>query len=431
MRRRTIMKRGVSTVLALGALFGAASPSAAFTYSDWLYGTPQLGISPRSRAMGGAGAALGNGAYSLVDNPAALAFQPGTRIQLQGNLARVSEDRFVPLYDTFDGFVALSAIAVNDNNFANLSGGVVFELKKSGIMLAAGFYDRYDPRYNYQDERRSTDFPPDRDRISSVLLISEEGMLQALSMGAAVPFAERRFEVGAALNYYFGTLTNEESTVYYDTSGEFIGAPSGSDQQKLERSLDGVSVTLGVAGKVSERLSAGLSFETPPQLTQDAIFSSNTGPDSAASGDLDLPLRVQGGVIYHPRNTLQTTFAVDLVYMPWSQLADQILPDQNFEDAWQVRFGLEHVFYNKLPGRIGFAYGNTYALPETDNSTFTFGFGYLTGPFRLDLSGEVFKRTSRQDPFRPHADEGPFIGEGDDTVEDSMVRVTFGADYAF
>jgi hypothetical protein len=421
------MKRGVSTVLMCGALIGAASPSAAFTYIDWLYGTPQLGISPRSRAMGGAGAALGNGAYSLVDNPATLAFEPGSRIQLQGNLARLSEDRMVPLYDTFDGFVALSAVAVNDHNYPNLSGGAVFELKKSGIMLAAGIYDRYDPRYTYEDERRSTDFPPNRDRITSSLMISEEGMLQALSVGAAVPFSGKRFEVGAAVNYYFGTFTNSVDTVFYDVTG----APGSADQEQLERSLDGLSFTLGVAAHVSERISVGLAFETPPQLSQDATLTSNSSPTSTATGDLDLPLRVQGGVIYHPRNTFQTTFAADLVFMPWSELKDDLLDVPAYEDAWQVRFGLEHIFYNKLPGRIGFSYGNSYALPEADNSVFTFGFGYLTGPLRLDLAGEVFKRNSYQDPFRPHASEGPYIGEGDDVVQDSMVRVTIGADYAF
>lgn len=427
MRNRTIMMRGVSTVLTAGALLCAASPSGAFTYVDRYYGSVQLGISPRSRGMGGAGAAIANGTYSLVDNPAVLAFEPGSRIQLQGNLARVAEDRLVPLYDTFDAYVALTAVAVNDNNYANLSGGAVLELKGSGVMLSAGVFDRYDPRYNYRDERRSTDFPPNRDRITSSLMIEEQGMLQSLTVGAAVPLAEKRFEIGGAFNYYFGTLTNSVDTVFYDVSG----APATADQEQLERSLNGVSITLGVAAHVSERISVGLAFETPPQLTQDATFTSNTAPDSTASGDLDLPLRVQGGVAYHPRNTFQTTFAADIVYMPWSDLKDQILPSQGYEDSWQVRFGLEHVFYNKLPGRIGFTYGNSYALSEADISVFTFGFGYLSGPLKLDLAGEVFKRNSEQVPLRPHVADGPYIGTGDDTVQDTMVRVTIGADYAF
>lgn len=421
------MKRGVSTVLTLWVLFGAASPSDAVTYVDRLYGSAQLGISPRSRAMGGAGAALGNGVYSLVDNPAALAFQPGSRIQLQGNMARVTEDRLVPLYDTFDSYVAMAAVAVNDHNYANLTGGGVFELKKSGILLSAGIFDRYDPRYDYQDERRSTGFPPERDRITSRLTIEEEGMLQSLTVGAGMPLLEKRLDVGAAVNYYFGTLTNSVDTVSYNVDG----SPAASERQQLERSLNGYSITLGVAAHVSERISVGLAFETPPQLTQDATFSVNTDPDSTASGDLDLPLRVQGGVVYHPRSTFQTTFAADIVYMPWAHITDTVLPSQDYEDSWQVRFGLEHIFYNKLPGRIGFTYGNSYALSEADIAVFTFGFGYLSGPLKLDLSGEVFKRNSYQAPFRPHASEGPYIGTGDDAVQDTMVRVSIGADYAF
>lgn len=421
------MKRGVSTVLTLWVLLGAASPSAAWTYVDRLYGSTQLGISPRSRAMGGAGSALGNGTYSLVDNPAALAFEPGSRIQLQGNMARVTEDRLVPLYDTFDSYVAMAAVAVNDHDYANLTGGGVFELKKSGILLSAGIFDRYDPRYDYQDERRSTDYPPARDRITSTLTIEEQGMLQSLTVGAGVPLLEKRLDVGAAVNYYFGTFTSSVDTVFYNIDG----SPASADRQHLERSLSGYSVTLGVAAHVSERISVGLAFETPPQLSQDATFSSNDVPDSTVSGDLDLPLRVQGGVVYHPRNTFQTTFAADIVYMPWAHITDTVLPSQDYEDSWQVRFGLEHIFYNKLPGRIGFTYGNSYALSEADIAVFTFGFGYLSGPLRLDLAGEVFKRNSYQAPFRAHASEGPYIGTGDDSVQDSVVRVTLGANYAF
>lgn len=242
-----------------------------------------------------------------------------------------------------------------------------------------------------------------------------------------MPLLEKRLNVGAAVNYYFGTFKNSVDTVAYNIDG----SPASMDQEKMKRSLDGYSFTLGVAAHVSERISVGLAFETPPQLSQDATFSVNGVTDSTASGDLDLPLRVQGGVTYHPRNTFQTTFAADLVYMPWAHITDTVLPDQNYEDSWQVRFGLEHIFYNKLPGRIGFTYGNSYALSQADIAVFTFGFGYLSGPVRLDLSGEVFKRNSYQAPFRPHASEGPYIGTGDDSVQDTMVRVTIGADYAF
>ena len=82
------MTRAVVTILLSGLILAAAQPAGAFSFMDRAYGTPELGLSPRSRAMGGVGTALGSGAYSLVDNPAALVLSRGDGIQLQGYLAR-------------------------------------------------------------------------------------------------------------------------------------------------------------------------------------------------------------------------------------------------------------------------------------------------------------------------------------------------------
>lgn len=434
MRRSNIMRHAAWAMLTLCVLLGATSSAHAFTFLNVDYGSPQVGLSTRSRAMGGVGVTLGNGSYSLVDNPGAMTIGEGSTIQLLGSLARVSENRFVPLYDSFDALVVENAISVNDHNYPEIRGGFTIDLKNTGIVLGAGIFTRFDPRYDYSSELRTTDF---EDFIVSTLDLQEEGRLSSAQAGVAFRFLEGRLGVGVSANYYFGTYKSAKDSVVFDTGSQQQGVreidPDATLQQRLERDMSGWSLSVGLVGKLSDRLDLGVALETPPQLTQDAKFSTTgAGTDStfADKGDLELPLRLQFGGIYHPRNSYRTTFAVDFIYMPWSKLNDGLF-DTELIDVWEVRFGLEHVFYNRLPGRIGWRYGESYALEEANRSTFTFGFGYLLDRFRFDLSGEVMKRDSRQQPIVSRAPQGPFIGVGRDRVEDTMLRVTIGVDYTF
>ena len=78
--------------LMMGLLAAAlwAQAAGADTFLDRGYGTHELGVSARSRGLGGAGAALATGPYSLVDNPAALAFDPALEFKLDPGTGPVS-----------------------------------------------------------------------------------------------------------------------------------------------------------------------------------------------------------------------------------------------------------------------------------------------------------------------------------------------------
>jgi hypothetical protein len=82
------------------AVLVSAQPAGAYSFLDRAYGTPQLGLSARSRAMGGAGAAMSDGVFSLVDNPGNLVLLRGNRGSSQA-YGPGCENRLVPL-DTFD-----------------------------------------------------------------------------------------------------------------------------------------------------------------------------------------------------------------------------------------------------------------------------------------------------------------------------------------
>ena len=419
------MRRGILTLVVVAAVLAAAQPAGAFSFLDRAYGTPELGLSARSRGMGGAGAAMGNGVFSLVDNPANLVLLRGNRAQFTGALSRASENRLVPLFDTFDSFVDETAIASNDNGYGDLQGGVVLDNWGSrGVIVSGGVFTRYDPRYDYFDELRTSDTS---DTLRNNKIIQTQGLLRTATVGLALPFGDGS-GLGIAVNYYFGTLTDREALVSLATSDY-----ASATESRLERKLDGFSVTLGTSVYVDERLRVGASMETKPQLHDDYTAWTDgevTSPEES-SGDLELPMRFQGGLTYRPRNTFQTLFAADVVYTPWSEIVDHLTPDQELQDTWEARFGLEHVFYNKLPGRIGFRYGQSYAMDEADRVAFTFGFGYLVEQFKIDLAGEVGKTTSRQEPVRPRDEQGVAVGLGQDHVKDTLFRVSMGVEYGF
>lgn len=426
MKNARTFQRSILIGSALSLL--ATQPALAFSFLDRQYGTPELGLSARARAMGGAGVAVGQGVFSLVDNPGALAVGGGNQVAITTWLGRVSENRFVPIFDTFDSYVDENAIAVNDNSYGGMEGGVVLDLGNGapGFVLAGGMFNRYDPRYDYFDEIRST---ATTDDLLARQYITTEGILQAVTVGAAYRAASG-CGVGLALNLYTGTLEGRNALVATE-DGVAEGFETG--ESRLKRKLDGTSVSLGGVMQVSERIRVGAALETAPDLDDDYTRWTDGAVDttSLSSGPVDLPLRFQAGLTYRPRNTFRTTFAADVVYMPWGEADDHLAPDQELKDTWEARFGLEHVFHNDFAGRLGFRYGDSYAMDEAARAVFTFGFGYAREALRVDLAGEVGKRNSRQEPLRDRRSFGSRVGLGTDRVEDTLARVFLGASYSF
>jgi len=401
----------------LVALLLLAAPARAASFLDRPYGTPEYGLSARSRAMGGAAAALSSGVYGLVDNPATLALEAGSRVDLTLGFARASEIRYVPLYDTFDSYVDDAAIAVNDHLYGAMNGGVVWDPRWRGLVVGAGVFDRQDPRYDYYDERRST---ATTDQIVSERFIRSRGVLRSWALGGAIPIAGRG-AAGVALHSYEGTLSDRDALVPRAN-------PASGSVTELERRLSGWSVTIGGTFDVDERLRTALAIETPPNLHDDFTewLNDSVVSPTPSNDDLRLPLRVQAGASYRPRNTLRTTFALDVIWMPWSEVDDPMRPDDVLLDTWDVRFGLEHRYARGVPARVGFRYARSYATREADRATFTFGVGYEATRFALDFSGEVGKAVSRQEPLWPRDEQGPAVGAGMDRVEDTVVRVFLG-----
>lgn len=426
MKRPTLIP--TAATLAALALAGAlaAPPAAAASFLDRAFGTPELGVSARLRGLGGAGGALGDGGLGLLDNPVSplLSGTTGARrggtLQLSGGLARASENRFVPLYDTFDSYVHETAIAVNDHGYGAADFGATFsDPRLGGLVLGLSSAEAYDPRYDYYDERRTT---ATTDQIVSERFVSTTGTLRqtGLSVSRAFP---RGLAGGVGLNVYTGTFADRDALV--PRANGVSGWTTGSS-----RTLTGVSLALGAAWRANDRLQAALAWESGPRLASRTTTTRNdsvvVGPD-ARGHEFRAP-RVHLAGAYRPRNTLRTTFVADVVWSAWSHVTDPQDPAQALTDTWDVRFGLEHAFLRDLPGRVGFRYERSPFLSEADRAWFTFGAGWRVDRFRLDGAVEVGKRTSRQTPMWARADQAGAVGAGMDRVEDTLARATFGVE---
>lgn len=408
---------------ALATAFAWPTPLRAASSLDRTFGTPELGASARQRALGGAGTVLDHGAFALIDNPAALALATGSSAQLTGVVQRASENRFVPLFDTFDSFVDETAIAVNDHVYASVNGGVVLVRPEFyGTVVSIGRFARYDPRYDYFDERRST---ATTDQIVAERYIRTRGTLDALVVGAAraLPYGTT---VGLALHRYAGEINSRDALVPRDLTVTARVLES-------RRSLRGMSLGLGATGRLNERVTLGLAWESGARVVDDFT---DWVDGAQVSGQLSsrnayLPPRVVAGGAYRPRNALRSTFATDLIWTGWSSVTDAVAPTRRPTDTWDVRFGLEHVYLDGLPGRIGFRYERSPVLVGADRVWFTFGAGWLVPAYAVDAALEVGKRTSRQEPVWPRVEQGSAVGTGQDRVEDTLVRLTFGIDLRF
>ena len=393
--------------------------------------------------MGGTGTALYRGGLSNIFNPAFLAEEQSVRLDAGFSLDQEHEDRFVPLFDSFDSYVTDMAIASNRYHYWQSGFSVAQRLNGEGrpVTVALSLTDRYPFQYNFYEEVRNPEFYPveDRDILMEEREFEVSGALRNLSLGAGVELHER-FAVGAAVHYAFGTRT--ETITLRDNWEE-----DGSYRFEEEMDLQGVNFTLGLKGKLNNRVDVGFAWES--QLSADGGTDGEmhyADPDSnftSMSISLDdtyfrYPNIFRGGVTFRPRTDPATVFTIELEYIPWHEMADSRYPGydnpRNLEDTKDVRIGLEHTFYNGMPLRFGFRHANSYLDRDAHCSFFSAGIGvpYQMGMFSASL--ELGKVTNDQVHIFPYdSDEfgDAYTAAPQARVEDTRFRLGVGYSLSF
>jgi hypothetical protein len=371
------------------------------------------------------------GASALVQNPALLAGVQGrAHLDFQVGIRQITEDRFVPLYDTFDEYVADTAYALNRHTYASGQGGLVVPLPgdRQGA-LAIGLFDRYDTDYDYQEEIRSSDpNDPVRDRIEQYNRFAADGRLRSVTLGYGREVLPS-VSIGLAAHRYYGTLT---------TMREYLPVNDDPYRYRLDRDLSGWGYSVGAHLRAYDRLELGVSVEGPFTVSgahrvfvdEGQGFVDSTSSDLGGDFEVKYPATVAFGFAYHPRNTLRTVFTAEARRRFWEKLDDEWRNAQDeaasLRNIWDFRMGVEHLFYNGMPARFGFRFVQNYDDRESDRTIFSAGTGYTFDMLRVDLTGQYTRQTSRQGFIFGNGASGVPNPPVRPKVEDSGLRFTLG-----
>jgi hypothetical protein len=141
------------------------------------------------------------------------------------------------------------------------------------------------------------------------------------------------------------------------------------------------------------------------------------------------PQTLELGAAYRPRARLRTTLCLDVGWTEWSAYQHALLSESTARDVWDVRFGIEHVFYNDFPARFGFLYRPSPLDDEVATTAFTFGSGFDYGPLRAELAFEISNRQYRYEDLFDDAVFGGTTRTQEDRVEENSSSVYFTVAY--
>ena len=378
----------VWTCLLLLALAGPAwsVPQIMTEYGDQ---SPWLGSD--INAMGGTGAALYRGGMSNIFNPAFLAVATSNRLDLGLALEDEHEDRFQPLYDTFDNVVTDVAIASNRHQYWYSGFGLVLRDTEAGLPLSIGLSlaDRYPYSYTFEEEVRNPDpsssADPPRDSVLENRTRKVTGTLRAASLGLGADLIDW-LSLGAAVHYAFGTRTETISQAMYS-------GPQTGTEGLYEFGMSGVNFTVGLRGRISERAEIGLAYESALTASGTADIhygeyftdsDQNTYEEASVPDSYyRYPQIYRGGFTFYPRTDPRTVFTAELEYIPWEKFQSSLLEtageSTGLDKTVDVRIGLEHTFYNDVPLRFGFRHYNSYIDRDAGSTIFTGGTGMPVG----------------------------------------------------
>ncbi len=432
MSERNLHPRPIGLLTAL-VLWSCAATSGAVPQIESSYGGQNAFLLPEINAMGGTGVTLYRGGMSGLMNPAMLTAETGLRLDLAASLDHEDEDRYQPLYDTFDSYVADVAIASNRHDY--WGGGFALAGRVTDgdypIAVSLSLADRYDFSYLFEEEIRDPDSGNSpRDQILEDRSYEVAGTLRDLSLGVATDVLPG-FSLGVGLNYAFGSRDEVTSRRYYDT-------PDSSYVHTTQWEMSGVNATVGLRIRLNSRVDLGAAYESP--LTADG--DQDSGYDDALatteSAEVRYPGEYRVGLAVRPRNDPRTTIAAEIAYREWSELEDSRTPEEDdLEDVLDVRLGVQHTFTNAMRMLFGFRHYDSYTDRETATSVFTGGVHTPLGAGALVVSLELSKLTAREQPhIFPYPDGvngygDPMSGLPVARVEDTRMRVGLGYSRSF
>lgn len=393
------------------------SQQAAFNLNRLNYGSEGSAATAAALGLGLSGIAS---TQSFEMNPAGLVnYKNDLTVQFGFGLNSSNLDRSYPYYDSFGGFTDYGSYIYNQNAAENVSGFISYKLPFalpffSEPHLSVGLQPAYDFNYSYEEEIR--DPFNQKDKLLGYINWNQEGLLYSIPL----TFSFRTWAgitMGVQTGYVSGNLKAHRDIIPWKTN-DF-----SADSVRIDRESESASLItrFGLQFPVNERLTLGGVVQLPTELTF-KIKSEAAVPEKQT---ITYPLKAGIGFEYHFINELAAKINADVYFEQWSKfennfqaaplMSDASADSSVYHDVLSVRVGIEHLFLNRVPLRVGFFYSQ---YPQSESFARTMltagtGFTVLGAEFNLaagvqsqeyfqnDLFDESrFGLTSRTDPDR-------------------------------
>ncbi len=337
-------------------------------------GDSLIGVGAKTRAMGGAGIALSQGAESTLVNPANITKVKATEISFGGTV-------FAPTIKTQMG---MGNESKSDADLSIIPAVAIATKYNENIYLGVGMYGT---------AGMGTDFR------GNASLFNMETTLQLMQFAVPLAYRSGGLSVGIAPILQYGSLD-----IHYQLPAMMGGANVGNGQTQDF----GVGFSVGANYDFSNGMSVGAVYKSKIKMKYKGVLSTSTAPfvamgafPSAMADTLEQPAEIGVGVAY--KNGAHTILA-DYKRVLWSKAngykgfgwKDQDVFALGYEyntGIWALRAGYNYakspltIQNGTMPSGAVLNMFNILGFPATAKQHFTFGGGYkFNDKFSMDLA---------------------------------------------
>lgn len=426
-------------------LFWFASPALwGYTYLGGSFlGDPVLCLDSRSLGMGGTGLAFIDSPSALRSNPAGIALSDRILFQANGNLFLLSEKIYIVTS-------AGSEIGYNDENINSQAYDRYYQLLDSaglivpvpllhGLSVGVNWSKFLD--FNYANSTYRYGSSQERTGIYD-FEITDSVWAYAFGLGFNI---KKLVWVGLSADLLNGTVFTENKVWEYPSKEHFLQSISE------EKEMNGSRFSAGLIVALSRNTRLSAFYQTGPKISCNSASLDNlSSADSRGKYSITYPRRYGMGLAYSLLAGHNTTFAFDLIAVPWARdcrfkddqdssspeiYLKEVSPYAYLADTYEMHLGAEHVLILvpkllRMPLRYGLMWIPHYINDRVEMALFTLGLGF-EGPYffgqeiQIDLALGIGQRNFigvyHEEPFDPPVEE-----ELMSRVHESIQVIQFG-----
>jgi len=359
----------------------------------------------KAMGMSNAFAAQADDASALAFNPAGIAFQKGTQMQVGTTNILVPQTEF-------EGTTKLSGSTVvsdkgNSDIFIAPTVYATISLESMPLTLGLGINSfnplakRWDASSEFRDSIQQISIKPIN--FQPTVAYRFDDLNLAVAGGVDIAYAQVSMQKMAytQLPPSLGGTYAELGTLGADADGVGYGYNLGV----LWKPLPKYSFGVAYRSKVKLELEGDANYLATTATGQNPALGLAKRIKTTGATDITLPDSLTLGVAWKPSERL--TFEVDAERTGWSSYDKLELefgpelaafnnkPDEkNWKDVWAYRFGTQYAVTSNMDLRAGYAYDNTPVpdstlaaeLPDADRHNLSFGSGLHNEHGSIDLA---------------------------------------------